>query len=124
MFEIKLSKVDNKIEVFNVSEFDFSTVKLSDPIEIEHKEYDSTLDTLGLNVLVPTEDGEDFIYTYVSTNFLSDKVYSPEVLLGRRYTELYSFAKSSVSWYKQVYELVKKLIFICISMKMVLLCLV
>ena len=109
MFEIKLNEVENKIEVFNISEFDFSSIKLSDPIEVESKEYDPILDALGLNVLVPTEDGEDFIYTYVSTNFLSDKLYTPTTLVGRKYSELYSFAKSSINWYKYVYETGEKI---------------
>lgn len=108
MFEAKINKNENKIEIFNVSEFDFSRVKLSNPIEVKPKEYDPKLKDLGLNSLIPTDDGEDFIFTFVSTNFLDDKFYAPKTLIGRRYTELFPFAKNSVEWYKKVYETGKK----------------
>ena len=108
MFKVKLNKNENKIDVFNISEFDFSKIKLSNPVKVEPKEYDSTLDAVGLNVLIPVDDGEDFIYTYVSTNFLGDKIYGPDVLIGRRYSELFSFVKSSLDWYKEVYRTGKK----------------
>lgn len=101
MFEAKINKNENKIEIFNVSEFDFSRIRLSKPIEVKPKEYDPKLKDLGLNSLIPTDDGEDFIFTFVSTNFLEDKFYTPKTLIGRRYTELFPFAKNSVEWYKK-----------------------
>ncbi len=92
MFEARFNEIDNRLEIFNVSQYP-DEINAPVKMEIEPKKYDKIFTELGLNVLMPINDGEDFIYTYVGTSVAKGNLYSFDSLIGRSFGDVYPYFK-------------------------------
>ena len=92
MFDIRFDGTDNVLEIFNVSQYP-GEINAPVKLDVEHKKYNKVFTDLGLNVLKPINDGEDFIYVYVGTSIAKNELYSFDSLIGRSFGDVYPYFK-------------------------------
>ena len=109
VFKVKFDKSVNKLEIFNASKYP-NEINAPIKIPIKPKQYDKILKKLGLNILQPINEGEDFIYTYLGNSMINDSLYHLEDsnidnLLGRSFGDIYPYFKEYIyPIFKEVYK--------------------
>ena len=109
MYKVKFNKDFNRINVYNISHY-LIDIRDLDKYEIEYQEYNKVLKDLGLNILIPSKDSEDFICKYIGTSYFKDILYENEKdLIGRSFGDLFPFIKDNANnLFKRVLKRKKK----------------
>ncbi|MCQ2964481.1 MAG: hypothetical protein MJ203_02825 [archaeon] len=92
MFEVKFFESENRVEIYNLSEYPYE-INAPVKLEVEPKKYDKSFIDLGLNVLRPIDDGEDFVFVYSSTSVGKNVLYSFDNVMGRSFGDLHPYFK-------------------------------
>ncbi len=103
MFKISFDETINKLEIFNVFEYPH---EINAPIKknIEPK-INKMFNKLGLNIIRPINNEEDFIYTYLGNPMLQNSLSNLDELIGRSFGDIYPYAKEHIyPIFKEVYK--------------------
>lgn len=92
MFEVKFFESENRVEIYNLSEYPYE-INAPIKLDVEPKEYDKSFIDLGLNVLRPIDNGEDFVFVYSSTSVGKNVLYSFDNVIGRSFGDLHPYFK-------------------------------
>ncbi len=95
MFRVKFNEHINKFELFNFSEYD-DEINAPIILDIKDTNYDEFFKDINLNILKPINNCEDFIYTFVATNYAKDFLYDVDNLVGRSFGDLYPYLKEDI----------------------------
>lgn len=92
MFEVKFFESENRVEIYDLSDYPYE-INAPIKLDVEPKEYDKSFIDLGLNVLRPIDNGEDFVFVYSSTTVGKDVLYSFDDVIGRSFGDLHPYFK-------------------------------
>ncbi len=92
MFEVKFFESENRVEIYNLSEYPYE-INAPVKLKVEPKEYNKSFIDLGLNVLRPIDNGEDFVFVYSSTSVGKNVLYSFDNVIGRSFGDLHPYFK-------------------------------